>query len=243
MNPNKLQRVPGAADERRIHSMFVGTDREYVHRFAHAAPWRGVEILPTPAEKGRDRWAGSGEGTWCFELEPDCEFRHSAAMDLDSSPPGQRDFIPAVQALIFIGIVLVIGLGIGYLTRPGEWYDSLEKPFFQPPAWLFAPVWTILYVLIAIAGWRIWRRNPQGGAMRLWFVQMLLNWLWSPIFFGAQAPWPAFAIIVALLAVILAFIAHARRVDRPAAWLFVPYAAWVSFATVLNGSIAVLNSA
>src|SRR5690606_19653779 len=128
-----------------------------------------------------------------------------------------------------------IGLLIGFATQPGDWYDDLAKPPFNPPSWLFGPVWTVLYVLIAIAGWRIWRVAPRSAAMLLWFVQMILNWLWSPAFFGAEAPWLAFAIIVPMLAAILAFIAQARRIDRPAAWLFVPYAAWVAFATLLNG--------
>lgn len=78
--------------------------------------------------------------------------------------------------------------------------------------------------------------------MMLWLAQMVLNWLWSPIFFGAEAPWLAFAIIVAMLAYIIGFIAIARKYDRTSAGLFVPYAAWVTFATVLNGSIAMLNS-
>ncbi|HEU5067432.1 MAG TPA: TspO/MBR family protein [Sphingomicrobium sp.] len=147
-----------------------------------------------------------------------------------------------VSALLFVGIIVAVSLGIGYVTQPGEWYEKLAKPAFNPPSWVFGPVWTLLYILIAVAGWRIWRIVPRSSAMMLWLAQMVLNWLWSPIFFGAEAPWLAFAIIVAMLAYIIGFIAIARKYDRTSAGLFVPYAAWVTFATVLNGSIAMLNS-
>ncbi|MDQ2632237.1 MAG: tryptophan-rich sensory protein [Pseudomonadota bacterium] len=136
---------------------------------------------------------------------------------------------------------MAISLGIGYVTAPGQWYENLDKPVFNPPSWVFGPVWTVLYVLIAIAGWRIWRIAPKSTAMMLWVAQMILNWLWSPAFFGAEAPALALAIILAMLASIALFIAQAWRLDRWSAWLFVPYAAWVAFATVLNGSIVLLN--
>ena len=96
-------------------------------------------------------------------------------------------------------------------------------------------------MLIAIAGWRIWRIAPDSGAMRLWGLQLLLNYLWSPVFFGLQRPGLALLVIVALLAAIVGFVALARPLDRPAAWLFVPYALWVAFATLLNAAIWRLN--
>ncbi len=146
-----------------------------------------------------------------------------------------------VTAAVFVAAVVGVGLAIGYATRPGEWYDSLAKPAFNPPSWVFGPVWTMLYVLIAIAGWRIWRVAPKSAAMVLWAAQMGLNWLWSPVFFAAQAPGLAVVIIVALLAAIVGFILQSWKHDRLAAGLFVPYAAWVTFATALNGSIAAMN--
>lgn len=147
----------------------------------------------------------------------------------------------ALSAIAFIVVIVGVSLLVGYLTPPGEWYANLAKPAFNPPAWIFGPVWTVLYILIAIAGWRIWRAAPRSAAFRLWVVQMILNWAWSPAFFGAQAPWLAFAIILAMLASILGFIYVAGRHDRLSPWLFAPYAAWVTFASALNGSIAVLN--
>jgi translocator protein len=148
---------------------------------------------------------------------------------------------PLLSAAVFVLAVVGVGLAIGLASRPGEWYESLAKPAFNPPAWVFGPVWTVLYVLIAIAGWRTWRATRGSTAMALWIAQMVLNWLWSPVFFGAEAPSTALAIVVAMLAAIVAFIVHVWRNDRLAAWLFVPYAAWVAFATVLNGSIVVMN--
>ncbi|HEY6633705.1 MAG TPA: TspO/MBR family protein [Rhizobiaceae bacterium] len=141
----------------------------------------------------------------------------------------------------FILLVVGGGLLIGFLTAPGPWYEALTKPSFNPPNWLFGPVWTVLYVLIAVAGWRIWRIGPSRPAMKLWWVQLALNFMWSPVFFGLQQIGLALVVIVALLICILAFIAAAWNLDRLSVWLFVPYAAWVSFASLLNGSIWFLN--
>ncbi|MBD0413047.1 TspO/MBR family protein [Oryzicola mucosus] len=142
---------------------------------------------------------------------------------------------------VFIAVVLGIGLLIGFVTLPGEWYASLQKPAFNPPNWVFGPAWTILYILIGIAGWRIWEIDRYGGAMKLWLLQMALNFCWSPAFFGAQRIGLALVIIFLLLLTILAFIGVAARRDKMAALLFVPYAGWVAFATALNASIWMLN--
>ena len=142
---------------------------------------------------------------------------------------------------LFIVLVFGVGLLIGFVTVPGEWYAALAKPSFNPPGWIFGPVWTVLYALIAIAGWRTWQRNPSGSAMKLWGVQMVLNFLWSPVFFAAHQITTAFIIIIAMLVAILMFIVSSWQTDRVAALLFMPYAAWVAFATLLNGSIAWLN--
>ena len=148
------------------------------------------------------------------------------------------------HGLVLLGfLVLVIGggLAIGYLTAPGEWYAGLDKPSFNPPGWVFAPVWTVLYVLIAVAGWRTFERDRRGWPMRLWWAQLALNFLWSPVFFAAHRIGLALAIVLLMLAAILPFIGMAWRQDRVAAWLFAPYAAWVGFASVLNGAIFALN--
>lgn len=142
---------------------------------------------------------------------------------------------------VFIVAVVGTGMVIGITTPPGAWYAGLAKPSFNPPNWLFAPVWTILYILIAIVGWRTWRREPAGIDMKLWFAQMVLNFAWSPVFFAAQAPAAAIIIIVLLLGAIGIFIARTLKSDPPSAWMFLPYFAWVSFATLLNAAILRLN--
>lgn len=143
--------------------------------------------------------------------------------------------------LLFLAVVIGVGAAIGVMTSPGEWYASLNKPPFNPPSWLFAPVWFVLYVLIAVAGWRTFMTEPNGVGMKLWYGQMVLNWLWSPVWFSLHLLWPAFLVILALDGAVLAFIANRWSRDRAAALMFVPYAAWVLFASLLNLSIAILN--
>ncbi|UXS02924.1 TspO/MBR family protein [Agrobacterium tumefaciens] len=143
--------------------------------------------------------------------------------------------------IVFVVVVVAIGALIGINNIPGDWYQSLQKPPFNPPNWIFGPVWTTLYVLIGIAGARMWILRPTGTRMRLWFTQMALNFLWSPIFFGMQSPIGALVIIVPMLICSIAFIVLNYSRDRISMWLFVPYAVWVSFATLLNLSITLLN--
>lgn len=139
--------------------------------------------------------------------------------------------------ILFILVVMGCGILIGTVTAPGAWYVNLEKPPFNPPNWVFAPVWTVLYGMIAYVGWRVW----DGPLRSLWLLQLALNFLWSPVFFEAQMTELALIVVLMLLGTILAFIRRALAYDRVAAILFLPYAAWVAFASLLNGSIAVLN--
>ena len=146
-----------------------------------------------------------------------------------------------IVLLFFIALVVGGGLAIGYLTKPGEWYAQLAKPAFTPPGWLFGPVWTALYLMIGVAGWRIWRTDRRGWPMKLWWAQLVLNFLWSPVFFAANQIGIALVVIFLILVAILAFIATSWRQDRAAAWLFAPYAAWVAFASMLKSWIFALN--
>jgi translocator protein len=140
----------------------------------------------------------------------------------------------------FLVVVIGGGLLIGFVTRPDAWYAGLAKPPFNPPNWIFAPVWTLLYVLIAIAGARTFARGLD-LAFALWVAQLALNFAWSPAFFWLHRPGLALSIVAALLAVILAFIVQNWQADNVSALLFVPYACWVAFATLLNASIVRLN--
>jgi tryptophan-rich sensory protein len=146
------------------------------------------------------------------------------------------------RALIYVTFLFaVVGIGflIGTVTRPDGRYAALVKPSFNPPNWVFGPVWTVLYVMIAIVGARTWESGTGGSD--LWLAQMALNFAWTPVFFRLQSPGVALAIIVAMLIAIVAFIATRWRADRISALVFVPYAAWVAFASVLNAAIVVLN--
>jgi translocator protein len=143
--------------------------------------------------------------------------------------------------LLFIALVVGLGALIGVANVPGEWYQSLAKPPFNPPNWIFGPVWTALYVLIGIAGARSWLSAPSSARMQMWFGQMALNFLWTPAFFGAESTALGLMVILPLLLAILAFIRMSWTADRPSALLFLPYLAWVGFATLLNLSLFLLN--
>ncbi len=143
--------------------------------------------------------------------------------------------------LLFLVLVVGGGLAIGYITLPGEWYAGLIKPSFNPPNWIFAPVWTVLYILIAIAGWRVWDHElttPQ----QFWWTQLVLNFLWSPTFFGLQQMGLALVVIVLLLLAIIGFIKVTWNSEQVSAFLFLPYLLWVAFATLLNASLWMLNA-
>ncbi|HZY48704.1 MAG TPA: TspO/MBR family protein [Devosia sp.] len=143
--------------------------------------------------------------------------------------------------IAFVALVVIVGGLIGINARPDAWYTSLAKAPWNPPNWVFAPVWFVLYVFIGIAGARTFLHNRSGSTMVLWALQMLLNWAWSPVWFQLHQPWLAFAIIVAVFALILGFIWRSWRADRVSAALFLPYALWVGFASTLNLAVAVLN--
>jgi tryptophan-rich sensory protein len=142
---------------------------------------------------------------------------------------------------VFIAIMFAVGFSAAAWSVPGEWYAGLQKPWFNPPAWVFGPVWTVLYVLIGIAGAAGWNSPARTPLTALWAVQLLFNGAWSPSFFAMQRPGLALAVVLALLAAILAFIVLAWRPARWAARLFLPYALWVSFASILNVAIVALN--
>jgi benzodiazapine receptor len=146
-----------------------------------------------------------------------------------------------------IGVPLLAG-GIGSLFTASaldSWYVTLAKPALNPPAWVFGPVWTTLFVLMGIAAFLVWKKVPDDRrgrmALALFGLQLVLNVLWSVLFFGLRSPGAAFIEIVILWGAILATIVAFARVSKPAAWLLLPYILWVSFAGYLNYSIYILN--
>lgn len=152
----------------------------------------------------------------------------------------RRDYAALVG---FILVCLAIGGLGGFVTASSvqTWYPTLTKPSFNPPAWVFGPVWTTLYVMMAVAAWRVWRKAGWGAPLNIFAAQLALNCLWSFLFFGMQSPGLALIDIVPLLALILLTIRAFWPIDRIAGGLLMPYAAWVSFATLLNASIWWLN--
>ncbi len=124
------------------------------------------------------------------------------------------------------------------------WYAGLAKPAFNPPNWIFAPVWTALYLLMAFAGWRILRQRPSPArrtALVLFFGQLALNVAWSWMFFAAHSPLLGLVNVIPQWLLIVASIVAFARLDRPAAWCLAPLAAWVGYAAILNGAIWWLN--
>lgn len=142
-----------------------------------------------------------------------------------------------------LAFLLIVGAAAttGSKFMPGPWYESLAKPSWTPPNWLFPIAWTVLYIMIAVAGWRVWQAEGFGVALAVWGVSLVLNALWSYLMFGSHRIDLALADVGLLLASIIAFILLARHVDGWAALLFAPYLVWVSFATALNYAVLQLN--
>lgn len=145
-----------------------------------------------------------------------------------------------VAIAVFFAITFIAAMSGGYF-RPGEFYDSLAKPSWNPPDWLFPPAWFVLYVFIATAGWLVWDAAGVSTALIVWLVQIVLNMLWSYFAFGKHRFDYAFYDVIALWISIAAFITLAWPINQAAALLFVPYILWVSFAGVLNWTVWRMN--
>jgi len=163
-----------------------------------------------------------------------------------SSQAGSVDRRDLVGAAIAALLVNLIGAsGVVFTTPESAWFQSLTLPWFYPPTWAFGVVWTLLFTVIGLAAYLIYRagtdRSDVRLALGLFVLQMVVNVAWSPAFFELQAPGLALGVIGVLWLLIVATVWAFQRVDRRAAGLLVPYLAWVSFAAVLNGSIWLLN--
>lgn len=152
-----------------------------------------------------------------------------------------------MKLVISILVPVMVGVLSGYFTESGVkgWYALANKPWFNPPNWIFAPVWTTLYVLMGIALFLVWKSQAEKSiketAIILFGVQLALNFLWSIIFFKLQQPGWAFAEIILMWVMILLTILWFGKISPTAAWLLVPYISWVSFASILNYGIWKLN--
>jgi tryptophan-rich sensory protein len=160
-----------------------------------------------------------------------------------------KNFIKVIAAIIICELAGVLGSVFTTSSIPG-WYATLLKPQLAPPNWVFAPVWTTLFALMGIAAFLVWSSYAKASADKkkwikialiLFGIQLVLNTLWSIIFFGLHSPGGALIEIIFLWLAILATIIYFAKISKPAAWLLLPYIAWVSFAMYLNYSIYALN--
>ena len=155
--------------------------------------------------------------------------------------PTQR----VIGNVVAIAICNAVGiLGAVFTSTDTQWYQTLAKPSFQPPGWIFGPMWTLLYSLMGVALFRVIERRSQPHARTaLWLfaAQLVLNGIWSPLFFGAEAIGAALVVIGMLVVVLSVTIRQFLAIDRLSGMLLVPYLGWVSFATVLNAAIVSLN--
>ncbi len=150
---------------------------------------------------------------------------------------------PRAYGMLLLFLLIVAGVSFsGAQFRPGEWYLQLAKPDWTPPNWVFPIVWSILYLMIAVAGWLIFA-GPDTLPKMLWAMQMFLNWLWSWLFFGLHLIGFALIDILVLFACIFMLLWVARKTDRAAVWLMTPYLIWVGYAAALNLSIYLSNPA
>ena len=140
----------------------------------------------------------------------------------------------------FLGACFAAALA-GLIFPVGAWYDGLRKPSWNPPKWIFGPVWTVLYILMAVAGWLVWRQAGFGAAIAVFGLQLVLNFLWTALFFGLKRPDLALGDLVLLWLAILACILLFAPVNGWAALLMLPYLAWTGFAGFLNLAILRLN--
>ncbi|MFO1167480.1 MAG: TspO/MBR family protein [Rhodoblastus sp.] len=154
---------------------------------------------------------------------------------------------PILSAAAAIAPVLLAGVGGSFSTRAAipTWYDTLNKPWFTPPNWAFGPAWTILYIMMAYAFWRVLTLDrplaDKRASIATYLIQVFLNGLWSVVFFGMRSPGAAIVVVVAMWLAIVANMLAFAKLDRVAAWLLLPYLAWTTFAAALNIGVYLLN--
>lgn len=161
-----------------------------------------------------------------------------------AAPISPKRGIPSWLGLFF-WILLSFGpAALGAVFTPGTWYAGLNKPSWTPPGWVFGPVWTALYFMMAVAAWRVWQHGGFGAQRRpltCFIGQLVLNAAWTPLFFGLHLPAAAFGVLLLLWGTIMLTMIGFFRVSRFAGWLLAPYLAWASYAAALNFAIWRLN--
>lgn len=155
-----------------------------------------------------------------------------------------KNFLKFISSIILCELIGIIST-LFTIASISTWYRTLNKPFFSPPNWIFGPVWTMLYFLMGISLYLVWKKGVKNKktrtALLYFFIQLAFNFLWSVIFFGLHSPLVAFVTIIFLWITILVSIIKFYPLSKTAAYLLIPYILWVSFASVLNISIVILN--
>ncbi len=155
-----------------------------------------------------------------------------------------RDRYKLIISVVGCELVGILGTPFTLNAIP-TWYATLNKPTFAPPNWIFGPAWTLLYFLMGVAFFLIWRRGWKKKELRfarnLFLIQLALNFIWSPIFFGLRSPLLGLIIIIAMWLLIIATMKKMHPLSKPAFYFLIPYLLWVTFATLLNGAIVMLN--
>ena len=153
-----------------------------------------------------------------------------------------------VKLVVSCAVPFLVGLMGSLFTTAdslGNWYANLHKPFFNPPSWIFGPVWTTLYIMMGISAYLVLQKGldnkPVRVALVCFIIQLFLNAIWTPLFFGLHSPVLGLIDIVLLLNAIIVTVFAFSKISRPATLLLIPYLAWVAFATILNASIYFLN--
>ena len=204
--------------------------------------WEAV-VLPIYESCACEGIIAEGYGKFKYFLSPGRNHsptRHSLVPGDDMNKPTWKEYA------FWIGLSEAVGLLSGWLTREGTqiYADMLQKPPLSPPGWVFGVVWTVLYALMGISATGIYAAPPSRARSRglnLFVAQLIVNFFWSPIFFNAQAYGFAFVWLLLLWVLVLLMILQFRKVDKPAAWLQIPYFAWLTFAAYLNYAVWQLN--
>lgn len=172
---------------------------------------------------------------------------------MKTHPPISRQVLVAIGLLALVAVIAVLG-SLATIPNTDGWYKTVEKVAWNPPNEVFGPAWSFLYLLIALAGWLVWRsgwregeRNAAQKALKIYAAQLVLNGIWTPVFFaaypaiGEAAWWVALAIIIALIATVVWLIGAAWKWSKMAAIILIPYLLWLTYASTLNAGIIVLN--
>lgn len=172
-------------------------------------------------------------------------FQQSGPNDGGSYPGSSTPVSPILALIGFVGLCLLVGAVDGTITARAvrTWYRSMTMAPGTPPDWVFAPVWTVLYILIGTAAWLVWKQHGPSRPLRLWGWQLAANAMWTPIFFGLHSPGFGLAVLIVLLILIALTMQAFLHASRPAFWLMVPYACWTLYATYLDAAFWLLNRA